>query len=236
MTRVLLLCLSFITFGAFAQNNKPTLDLFGEWNTVFINGYFGDSNWFYNIEQSERNSTYPGQDKFGLAQYVTYDGIGYKINDNHAVSAGFWYQYTQPPYSGRYTQEVDAYERYSYNKKFDVGTLSFRTQLEQRNNISQTNANGTSVRYRQQVKFVYPFTNTNWSAVASEEVFINLNTVNWGPVSGFDQNRAFVGAGYDFNKTLRTEFGYMNQAVYRNLNSMFIDNQLSLNLYVNIPK
>ena len=209
--------------------------LFGQWNTVNITGFFGNSNWFYNLEESERNSN-DVKGHFGLAQVTSYEGIGYQFNEHHSVLAGFWYQYTQPPYSGQYVSEADAYQRYTYTTKTPLGKLSLRTQLEERNNISQPNANGSSVRYRQQAKLVYPITNTNWSAVINEEVFVNLNSVNWGPTSGFDQNRIFVGAGYDFNKVWRTEFGYMNQYVDRNLNEDFIDNQLSLSLYINIPR
>ena len=117
-----------------------------------------------------------------------------------------------------------------------VGKLSLRSQLEERNNISQATASGTSVRYRGQIKYAYPIADTKWSAIASNELFVNVNSVNWGPTAGIDQNRAFVGLGYEFNKVWKTEFGYMNQAVNRNLNSMFIDNQLSLNLYINVPK
>ena len=109
-----------------------------------------------------------------------------------------------------------------------------RTRLEERNNISQANANGPSVRFRQRLKYEYPFTK-EWSGIASEEIFFNLNSVNWGPTQGFDQNRVFVGAGYKFNDIVKTEFGYMNQYVNRNLKSDFIDHQLSLNLFVNVP-
>ena len=84
------------------------------------------------------------------------------------------------------------------------------------------------------MKYEYPFTK-EWSGIASEEIFFNLNSVNWGPTQGFDQNRVFVGAGYKFNDIVKTEFGYMNQYVNRNLKADFIDHQLSLNLFVNVP-
>ena len=69
----------------------------------------------------------------------------------------------------------------------------------------------------------------------SEEFYTNLNTPGWGPVQGFDQNRVFVGAGYNFDSTYRAEIGYMNQYVNRGLVDDLINHQLSLNLYVNIP-
>ena len=223
-------------FILLTQNTQADpLQLFGQWNTLNVTGYFGSTNWFYNLEESDRNSM-DTNGNFGLAQINSYEGVGYKFNDAHSVLAGFWYQYTQPPYSGQYVSEANAYQRYTYTTKTPAGKLSLRTQLEERNNISQASASGASVRYRQQAKLVYPILESKWSAVLTEEVFVNLNNVNWGPSAGFDQNRAFVGLGYDFNKVWRTEFGYMNQYVNRNLNSDFIDNQLSLNLYVNVPR
>jgi Protein of unknown function (DUF2490) len=229
MFRFLILLL--IPFTVFAGGNGSQ-QLFGDWNTVFINGKFSkDSNWVYYSEFSERNSQGNGGNGFNFAQFTTYDGIGYRFNDNHTLLAGFWYQYTQPPYSGKIVQEANAWEQYNYTRMTQYGKLTTRSRLEQRNNLT---APDTSVRYRQQVKFVYPF-NDKWSAVGSEEIFFNLNSVNWGPTSGFDQNRVFVGAGYNFDKTFRTEFGYMNQYVNRNLKADFIDHQLSLNLYINVP-
>lgn len=230
----LLLILLLLPFNSFAGSDQ----LFGQWNSLFINGKFAkDSPWVYYSEFSERNSqTKPnaqGVQDFVMTQLVTYDAIGYKFNDSHTLYAGFWYQYTQPPYSGTYVNEANAFQQYNFTKMFSDNKLSTRSRLEERNNLSPT-ANGTSVRYRQQVKFVYAL-DKDWSLVGSEEIFFNLNTVSWGPVSGFDQNRVFVGGGYNINKTLRTEIGYMNQFVNKNLKSDFIDHQLSMNLYVNIP-
>ena len=44
-------------------------------------------------------------------------------------------------------------------------------------------------------------------------MFMNLNTVDWGARSGFDQNRFFIGAGYGLTSNFRLEAGYLNQYV-----------------------
>jgi hypothetical protein len=49
------------------------------------------------------------------------------------------------------------------------------------------------------------------SLIAWDEFFIRLNTTQAGGQAGFDQNRAFAGLGWTFNKNVRTEVGYMNQ-------------------------
>ncbi|MFM7389252.1 MAG: DUF2490 domain-containing protein [Vampirovibrionales bacterium] len=56
---------------------------------------------------------------------------------------------------------------------------------------------------------------TPWAFVVYDEAFVHLNTVEKGPVAGFDQNRAFVGVNRRFNKYINAEAGYMNQIVNR---------------------
>lgn len=64
------------------------------------------------------------------------------------------------------------------------------------------------------IKFVHPFElEPRLSLVARDEVFYRVNSTNWGGKSGFDQNRAFAGLGWSFNKNLRAELGYLNQYV-----------------------
>jgi hypothetical protein len=84
------------------------------------------------------------------------------------------------------------------------------------------------------VRFSHPL-NKEWSLVGSNELFINANTVDWGPVAGFDQNRVFVGVGYKIDSSLRAEVGYMNQYINRDLNYDRDFHLLSLNLYVDVP-
>ncbi len=84
------------------------------------------------------------------------------------------------------------------------------------------------------LKLSYPLT-YKWSLIGSDELFVNLNTVDWGPVAGFDQNRVFVGFGYTFDSTFRTEIGYMNQYINRDLNYDRDFDLISLNLYVDVP-
>ena len=233
MKNWLLILFLLLPINVFAGNGSQ--QLFGEWNTVVVNGKFAkDSPWIYSVEFSERNSQEKDGNGFDFTQFVNYSGVGYRFTPNHQILTGFWYQYTQPPYSGKIVQELNAWQQYDFNDTYSFGKIMTRTRLEERNNISQANANGPSVRFRQRLKYEYPFTK-EWSGIASEEIFFNLNSVNWGPTQGFDQNRVFVGAGYKFNDIVKTEFGYMNQYVNRNLKADFIDHQLSLNLFVNVP-
>lgn len=47
-----------------------------------------------------------------------------------------------------------------------------------------------------------------------EEYFVNINSTGTFQ-AGFDQNRVFVGVGYNVDDNIRTEIGYMNQYINR---------------------
>jgi len=62
---------------------------------------------------------------------------------------------------------------------------------------------------RHLLRFVKPLDAKNrWLAIASDELFWNLNDTDNGPVSGFDQNRFYVAGGYNVNPQTRVELGY----------------------------
>lgn len=75
-----------------------------------------------------------------------------------------------------------------------------------------------AVRLRQRVKAHIPLPSVDprLSLIGWEEIFINTNTVDWGPVGGFDQNRAFAGFGWEWDKQAHfsLELGYLNQYLH----------------------
>jgi hypothetical protein len=48
-----------------------------------------------------------------------------------------------------------------------------------------------------------------------DEIFVGLNTVPWGPQSGFDRNRTFAGLGVQFATWGRVEAGYLFEVAHR---------------------
>ncbi len=74
---------------------------------------------------------------------------------------------------------------------------------------------GTANRLRYMLRLARPFRNSDWYLVASDELFINLNTINNGPIAGIDQNRLYGGLGRQINRKLRVEAGYQFQYVNR---------------------
>lgn len=71
-----------------------------------------------------------------------------------------------------------------------------------------------------------------WSLLASDEVFVGLNSRHDGPDDGFDQNRAFIGVGRVVGDHLGIEVGYMNQWIERHAVPDLMNHTLVLTLRV----
>ncbi len=216
---------------------EGTEQLFGTWANVVVTGRFGkDSPWIYygdvSLRTTEQARPFPPEGQgYQVSSVITHDAVGYRFNENHSVHVGYAFAYSIPPLSLEPTNENRAWEQHTFALPTSAGDLQLRSRLEQRTvNIGS----GTAIRFREMVRFSHPL-NKEWSLVGSNELFINANTVDWGPVAGFDQNRVFVGVGYKIDSSLRAEVGYMNQYINRDLNYDRDFHLLSLNLYVDVP-
>jgi Protein of unknown function (DUF2490) len=133
--------------------------------------------------------------------------VGYSLSDRATIWAGYTWLPTQN-LGKSYVNQQDVWPAFRYVLPTDIGTFSFRTMIE--SNFLQ----GSDVRFRprQMIKFMHPFEfEPRLSVIAWDEFFIRVNSTQFGGKSGFDQNRAFAGLGWTFNKNVRFEGGYMNQ-------------------------
>ncbi|MCA2977137.1 MAG: DUF2490 domain-containing protein [Myxococcaceae bacterium] len=74
---------------------------------------------------------------------------------------------------------------------------------------------GPSYRLRHMVRAVTRFGHDSPLGLAVfDELFVTLNSVERGPVAGFDQNRAFAGPNVKV-AAWQSELGYMNNVVNR---------------------
>jgi hypothetical protein len=79
-------------------------------------------------------------------------------------------------------------------------------------NFIPGNGDQVRVRTRQMIRFMHPLEfEPRLSLITWDEFFIRANSTPAGSQSGFDQNRAFAGLGWTFNKNFRVEGGYLNQ-------------------------
>jgi len=143
-----------------------------------------------------------GTDEGGLDQFICRSGIQRKFGKNWTGALGFDSVDNYHPtrnHENRLWQQIQA------QTKMRSYTVSARFRLEER---SFSGKPGDSIRARMMLKSSQRIGASRVSVVYSDELFLTLNTMPDGPVSGVDRNRLFGGLGYaiDRNKTL--EAGY----------------------------
>jgi hypothetical protein len=132
---------------------------------------------------------------------------GYQISDRATIWAGYTWLPTQNLGKHSISQQ-DVWPAFRYVLPTSYGTFMFRTMIESNFLL------GSDVRFRprQMIKFTHPLDfEPRLSLIAWDEFFIRANSTQYGGQSGFDQNRAFAGLGWAFNKNIRLEGGYLNQ-------------------------
>ncbi len=142
-------------------------------------------------------------------QGMVRSAVGYSLSDRATIWAGYTWLPTQN--QGKpYISQQDVWPAFRYILPTDIGTFTFRTMWES----NFLRGNQVRERPRQMIKFMHPFDfEPRLSFIAWDEAFYRVNTTDWGGKSGFDQNRAFAGMGWSFNKSVRTELGYLNQYI-----------------------
>jgi len=199
------------------------------WGNVTARGNFGfvDPNlkrwrWWMEVQPRTRES---GSE---MDQLLIRPGVGYALSDHSTVWIGYGH-ITNYPVVGDTIQENRIWQQYMWSGPTPLGAFTSRTRFEQR---WQENGDDTGGRFRQFFKFNWPFSfHPAASFVTWDEMFVHLNTTDWGAKQGFDQNRGFVGIGYRFNPIVLTEVGYMNQYINKaSIDS--INHVLSLSLFL----
>jgi hypothetical protein len=181
-----------------------------------------------------------GQGRFGndttqFSQAIVRTGLGYALLENEIDTLTAWFGYawvpTDEPFTATAIDEHRIWQQLLWSNRLPYGTITSRARLEQRFLESDGDVGW---RYRQLLKMEAPLPWMPWfSFVAADEFFANINESRWGADNGFDQNRAFVGIGYDFDKHTKTEIGYMNQYIRKPIGPDRMDHIVSVNLYLN---
>jgi len=209
-------------------------DDFRIWGNVTARGNFGfiDSDnpslkrwrWWLEAQPRTRES---GKE---MDQLLIRPGIGYALTDHSTVYIGYAHV-TNYPVAGDTIHENRMWQQYQWSGPTPLGAFTSRTRLEQR---WQDNGDDTGGRFRQFFKFNWPFSfHPAASFVAWDEMFVHLNTTDWGARQGFDQNRGFAGIGYRWTPQILTEVGYLNQFI-NTANTDRMNHILSLNLFLDL--
>jgi hypothetical protein len=172
-----------------------------------------------------------GDDSSRFSQGLVRPGVGYALNKAWTVWIGYAYIRTDQPYAQAPSNENRIWEQVSWQRLAGSTDLSSRTRLEQRFHSA---GSGTGVRLRELGKLMQPLgAKKIWLIVVYDEIFVNLNSTNFGARSGADRNRAFAGPGINLSKSIRAEMGYMNQYTFNNNGPDRVDQIFSINAFWN---
>ncbi len=146
----------------------------------------------------------------GMDQYLLRSALGWRVRPSIEILQGFAYVNNYPP------TRLEEFRPY---QQVGVGHVLFkRFQTLHRLRSEQRfiqHRDGVANRLRYLLRIATPFRNTDWYLVTSDELFINLNSLENGPNAGIDQNRLYGGIGRQINRKLRVEAGYQFQYVNR---------------------
>jgi hypothetical protein len=185
----------------------------GLWTMVWAQGSFGnedeklhDLRWWFDGQLRFLDNT------DGFSQALVRPGLGYAFTDEATAWLGYAWILTSPPVGSDF-DEHRIWQQFMWSTKWESLGFSSRTRLEQR--FVET-GDDVGWRFRQFFKVSHPIAfDSRLSVRAYDEVFLNLNSTDWGAPSGFDQNRLWVGLGWTFNEHVTLEAGYLNQYIRR---------------------
>jgi hypothetical protein len=120
--------------------------------------------------------------------------------DSLTVMAGYDYLHA---FDGR--DEHRAWQSAHHAVEHEKLRLVHRVRLDER---FIEGVGPTIFRFRYRLSVSHPFGDSAWYGLASEEVFVNFNDDDEGPLDGFEQNRLRLGVGRHVFGHLRVEGGY----------------------------
>jgi hypothetical protein len=186
----------------------------GYWFNVHMQGDLPAQNFGWSMDTNPR---YRNEGKHIDYLYLR-PAVFYKLNSQASLWLGHDTIIGHPAGKAAY-HETRWYEQFQYQfEPISTVTFSNRTRLEER---TRDRFQDTGNRLRQMIKANIPLKLLpKLSLVVYDELFINLNTTDWGARRGVDQNRIFIGGNWKFNRHTYLEAGYMNQLVNKATNNL----------------
>lgn len=215
-TLLLLLIISlFVPAKLFAQENR-----FSGWAALFHTQKFSEK-WGASFDGQFRSANHYDY----LQNVLLRPSVNYYFSKSKIGAIGYAYIAT----NGRtaagvktFRPESRIWEQFIINHKISrSATLQHRFRLEQRflgNTAANRNDHYFAQRLRYFARAVVPlkseavFSKGPFVALQNE-VFVNVQNKSKVNKHFFDQNRAYVAAGYRLHKKVDVEFGYLNQYI-----------------------
>ncbi|MSP27961.1 MAG: DUF2490 domain-containing protein [Methylococcales bacterium] len=159
-----------------------------------------------------------GNDHSHLTSMIIRPALGWAVSPQATLWVGYLMQAdSTSPSSNHYLIENRAFQGFTWrdtaNEKQFIWDV--RNRLEERFLPSNSDP---SIRWRTRVRVEQLIPNhTDWSVIASEEIFVNLNdnANNVQLQAGAQQNRAYLGFGYRFAPEFQVETGFLYQHVWK---------------------
>ena len=200
----------------------------GQWTALFSQGDFDASSnrfkWWFDGHLRLL------EDVDGFNQSIVRPGIGLSLEENIVVWGGYGWIRTSP-LTGDDFDEHRTWQQLTWSGGDEVRTFALRPRMEQR--FVET-GDDVGWRFRQLVRMQHHLPDLpRLSFITWDEIFYNLDHTDWGAASGFDQNRAFVGFGWQHqpDSKLRTEIGYLNQTIDIRSGADRVNHILSINFF-----
>jgi hypothetical protein len=222
-----------IVFCYFQQGFAATERDFQTWFNVTATGNFNKESKAF----SRFKYWLEGQDRIGdnssrSSQEMLRPGLGYSLTENTSLWLGYGWIHTGAPFTTTPFAENRIWQQLLWTKSYNYWTFLSRTRLEQR---FLGNNHKVAYRARQLAKIVVPLKiDSNFSFVSTDELFWHKNNFIGRNSRGFDQNRFFIGFGYQLYPKVTIEIGYMNQYIRRVGVPNFCSNILAANLLINL--
>lgn len=191
---------------------------YGTWFGFFVSGPIYGDLWLW----TDLHARF--LDAFEPQAMLVRPGLTWRVLPELLLTAGYgwtpsWTPIPEPREWGDldFADEHRLWEQVIYQPS-DPGTgvaAQVRVRLEQR--FRTEGEVDAGHRLRIMVRGQVPLTRDRaFIAVLWNEAFVAFNDTSWGQRGGFDQNRFFIGAGWQaIPAQLRVELGYMNQWIVR---------------------
>ena len=172
-----------------------------------------------------------GEDASQLSQLIFRPGLGYQLTPFTSIWLGYAWIHTAPPFTTESFVENRMWQQLLWSNEYSQVRITARSRLEER--FISRNIH-TGWRYRQLVRAAFTIPrHDKHTFILSDELFFHLNDFNHNNNDGFDQNRFFMGLGYQTSKQSTVEAGYLNQKIRRVNDERYNGHNLLLTLTLN---
>jgi hypothetical protein len=195
---------------------------FGNWNFTTITVPINDKFSFQEVINTRVQENFTD-----LSILFLRSGLAYHLTPHVSLWLGHdWFGFYNQDFSHKNTIWEQVLITHKYRK------YSFLHRIRQEQNLIPHDGDIATLRYLARVDRPMPLIkNKKVTLIIWDEAFVNFNSNNTNN-AGFAENRIFTGAGYQFNKNLALELGYMLQ--YLNKNDDVLNHWLFSNLVINL--